>query len=379
MNRKIIFQGSAGEALGEEWSVNAPTVADAFRVVHANNPKKYRDYFEQDLEAEFSVKLAGEALEDADYMIIATPTDYDHASNYFDTSSVDELVSKSLVINKEALIVIKSTLPVGHTEFLREKHCTKRIIFSPEFLREGYALDDNLNPSRIIVGGNCRKSKIFADLLKESSLKKDIKTLFLESADAEAVKLFSNTYLAMRVSFFNELDSFALSKGLDTKKVIEGVCSDERIGDGYNNPSFGYGGYCLPKDTKQLLANYELVPQTLIKAVVESNEIRKEFIFDQIVSNVKNTIGFYRLEMKKGSNNFRSSAIISIINRIKDKNTQLVIYEPLISENSFEGIKVVNNLEKFKEVSELIVANRIDEEIKDIAHKCFSRDIFGKD
>ena len=240
-------------------------------------------------------------------------------------------------------------------------------------------MDDNLNPSRIIVGGNCRKSKIFADLLKESSLKKDIKTLFLESADAEAVKLFSNTYLAMRVSFFNELDSFALSKGLDTKKVIEGVCSDERIGDGYNNPSFGYGGYCLPKDTKQLLANYELVPQTLIKAVVESNEIRKEFIFDQIVSNVKNTIGFYRLEMKKGSNNFRSSAIISIINRIKDKNTQLVIYEPLISENSFEGIKVVNNLEKFKEVSELIVANRIDEEIKDIAHKCFSRDIFGKD
>ena len=318
------------------------------------------------------------AYKESNYIIIATPTNYNPESNLFDTSSVDHVVEKGLLINSEALIVIKSTIPIGHTNFLQEKHNTKRILFSPEFLREGKALFDNLNPSRIIIGSDNKDAKNFANILKKGAVKKEIETLFMPSIEAEAVKLFSNTYLAMRVSFFNELDSFALANNLDAKSIIDGVCHDSRINAGYNNPSFGYGGYCLPKDTKQLLANYDKIPQTLIQATVSSNSTRKDFITSQILKNNPKTVGFFRLAMKEGSDNFRSSAILGIIKRIKSKNLKVIIYEPSLNTQNYFGSKVLDNIDEFKKLSDIIVANRMSKLLEDVSFKCFSRDIFGE-
>jgi UDPglucose 6-dehydrogenase len=317
------------------------------------------------------------AYKGASFVVVATPTNYDTDNNRFDTSSVDGVVSDALGSNSDALVVIKSTIPVGHTKFLQEKFSTDRVIFSPEFLREGQALKDNLYPSRIIVGSQLEAGKEFANLLVEGAEKKNIETLFIRSTEAEAVKLFSNTYLAMRVSFFNELDSYALANDLDTKSLINGVCLDERIGVGYNNPSFGYGGYCLPKDTKQLLANYDQVPQTLIQAIVSSNTIRKDFIAEEILKEKPVIVGFYRLVMKKGSDNFRSSAIQGIMKRIKAKGVKVVVYEPELQQSDFFGSEVIRDLQEFKKMSSLIVANRVTDCLNDVAQKCFSRDIYG--
>ena len=314
---------------------------------------------------------------DASFIIIATPTNYDPSKNFFDTSSVDAVVQDALDINANALVVIKSTIPIGYTKLLQEKFKTNRIIFSPEFLREGQALKDNLYPSRIIIGSECTKGIEFANLLTKSAIKKDIETLFMPSTEAEAVKLFANTYLAMRVSFFNELDSYALINNLDTKSIIEGVCLDKRIGEGYNNPSFGYGGYCLPKDTKQLLANYDQIPQKVIKAVVSSNKTRKDFIANEILKKNPKVVGFYRLAMKKGSDNFRSSAIQGIIKRIKAKGVNVVIYEPFLDEEYFNNSKVLKSLDEFKKVSNVILSNRKAEELLDVSSKVFTRDLFG--
>jgi len=317
------------------------------------------------------------AYEQASFVVVATPTNYDSDNNRFDTSSVDGVVKDALELNRDALVVIKSTIPVGHIKSLQEKYDTDRVIFSPEFLREGQALKDNLYPSRIIVGSQLEAGKGFADLLVQGAEKKDIETLFISSTEAEAVKLFANTYLAMRVSFFNELDSYALAHELDTKSIINGVCLDERIGDGYNNPSFGYGGYCLPKDTKQLLANYEQVPQTLIEAIVSSNATRKNFIADDILKKKPKVVGFYRLIMKQGSDNFRSSAIQDIVKHIKAKGIKVVIYEPTFEGSEFFDSKVVNNLQAFKEMSDVIVANRSMDDILDVSNKVYTRDVFG--
>jgi UDPglucose 6-dehydrogenase len=319
-----------------------------------------------------------DAYEGARFIVVATPTNYDTDTNRFDTSSVDAVVADALKLNLDALVVIKSTIPVGHTKSLQEKFETDRVVFSPEFLREGQALKDNLYPSRIIVGSQCKAGAEFANLLKQGAKKVDIDTLLVRSTEAEAVKLFANTYLAMRVSFFNELDSFALAHELNAKHIINGVCLDARIGDGYNNPSFGYGGYCLPKDTKQLLANYEQVPQTLINAVVSSNATRKDYIADEILRKEPGVVGFYRLVMKEGSDNFRSSAIQGIIKRIKAKGIRVVIFEPTLLEDSFFGSHVVRDLSEFKSISDLIVANRISDKISDVQNKVFSRDIFGE-
>ena len=316
------------------------------------------------------------AFEGANFIILAIPTNYDPDTNYFDTSGVDTAVEDALKLNLEALVVIKSTIPVGHTELLQKTLNTDRVIFSPEFLREGQALNDNLYPSRIIVGSQCKAGMKFADLLKQGANKRDIETLFIKSADAEAVKLFANTYLAMRVSFFNELDSYALASKLDTKSIIDGVCLDKRIGFGYNNPSFGYGGYCLPKDTKQLLANYGPVPQTLIGAIVSSNIKRKDFIADEILQKQPEVVGFYRLAMKEGSDNFRSSAIQGVMKRIKAKGVEVLIYEPALKEFEFFGSEVIKDLNEFKSKSEIIVANRKSEELSDCYSKVFTRDIF---
>ena len=318
------------------------------------------------------------AYPDASFIIIATPTNYDPETNRFDTSSVDNVVEDALRLNQDALIVIKSTVPVGHTHELQEKLSTDRVIFSPEFLREGKALWDNLHPSRIIVGSQSDKAKAFAELLKEGAEKKDIDTLFIRSTEAEAVKLFANTYLAMRVSFFNELDSYALAHGLDTASIINGVCLDERIGKGYNNPSFGYGGYCLPKDTKQLLANYSEVPQNLIQAIVTSNTTRKDFIADEILKLKPKVVGFYRLVMKEGSDNFRESAVQGIMKRIKAKGIEVVVYEPLLTEKKFFSSTIVKSLSEFKLVSDIIVANRSSKNLCDVKEKIFSRDLFGE-
>jgi len=317
------------------------------------------------------------AYEDANFIIVATPTNYDLDTNRFDTYSVDSVVEDALNFSPQALVVIKSTIPVGHTKLLQEKFKTNRVIFSPEFLREGQALKDNLYPSRIIVGSYCKSGQEFADLLKQGSKKPDVETLLIRSTEAEAVKLFANTYLAMRVSFFNELDSYALANDLDTRSIIEGVSLDERIGDNYNNPSFGYGGYCLPKDTKQLLANYEHVPQTLINAIVSSNTTRKDFIADEIRKLNPNVVGFYRLVMKADSDNFRSSAVQGIMKRIKAKGVEVVVYEPELGEEEFFGSKVITDLDKFKEMSDVIVANRKADCLSDVEDKCFSRDLFG--
>ena len=317
------------------------------------------------------------AYKDASFIIVATPTNYDPETNRFDTSSVDSVVDDALALNTSALVVIKSTIPVGHTKFLQQKYNTNRVIFSPEFLREGQALKDNLYPSRIIVGSQLDAAKAFAELLVQSAEKDEIETLFIRSTEAEAVKLFANTYLAMRVSFFNELDSYALAHDLDTKSIINGVCLDERIGDGYNNPSFGYGGYCLPKDTKQLLANYDQVPQNLIQAIVSSNVTRKDFVAEEILKLNPEVVGFYRLVMKEGSDNFRSSAIQGIMKRIKAKGIEVVIYEPSLHEDTFFGSRVIENIDEFKQYSNIIVANRRSDVLEDVDAKCFSRDLFG--
>jgi UDPglucose 6-dehydrogenase len=317
------------------------------------------------------------AYKGSDFIIIATPTNYDVDTNQFDTGTVDSVVEAALKKNSEALVIIKSTVPVGYTKSLQEKFKTSRVIFSPEFLREGQALRDNLYPSRIIVGSNCDLGVKFAHLLKQASNKKEVDILFMRSTEAEAVKLFANTYLAMRVSFFNELDSYALANELATKSIIQGVCLDDRIGDSYNNPSFGYGGYCLPKDTKQLLANYEHVPQTLIKAIVSSNTTRKDFIADEIRKLNPKMVGFYRLVMKADSDNFRSSAIQGIMKRIKAKGIEVVVFEPELDQAEFYGSKVIVDLNEFKAMSDIIVTNRNAKILQDVEHKCFSRDLFG--
>ena len=319
------------------------------------------------------------AYKNASFVIVATPTNYDADTSRFDTKSVDSVVEDALKLNSEAQVVIKSTVPVGHSSALQAKFKTKRVIFSPEFLREGRALHDNLFPSRIIVGSQMEAGREFAELLKQGAEKIDIEILLMHSTEAEAVKLFANTYLAMRVSFFNELDSYALTHQLDTKSIINGVCLDERIGGGYKNPSFGYGGYCLPKDTKQLLANYEQVPQTLIHAIVTSNTTRKDFIADEILKKNAKTIGFYRLVMKSGSDNFRSSAIQGIMKRIKAKGVEVIVYEPSLEDDYFFGSEVVINLSDFMAKSDLVVCNRYSSELDTIYDKVFTRDIFGQD
>lgn len=319
------------------------------------------------------------AYKGASFIIAATPTNYDPDTNRFDTSSVDSVVSDALELNPNALVVIKSTVPVGHTKSLQEQHNTDRVIFSPEFLREGQALKDNLYPSRIIVGSQLEAGKLFADLLIDGAEKKGIETLFIRSTEAEAVKLFANTYLAMRVSFFNELDSYSLAHDLDTESIINGVCLDKRIGEGYNNPSFGYGGYCLPKDTKQLLANYEHVPQTLIKAIVSSNATRKDFIAEKILNGRPKVVGFFRLVMKEGSDNLRSSAIQGIMKRVKAKGCQVIVYEPLLLQNTIFGSNVVRNKDDFFNCSDVIVANRMSSDLDCVKEKVFTRDQFNQD
>jgi UDPglucose 6-dehydrogenase len=384
----VVGSGYVGMSLAVLLAQNNDVVVldvDPARVEKVNN--KQSTVADAEIEAfladkELSLKATLDkqaAYKGASFVVVATPTNYDPDTNRFDTSSVDSVVGDALELNADALVVIKSTIPVGHTKSLQEHHNTDRVIFSPEFLREGQALKDNLYPSRIIVGSQLEAGKAFSELLVEGAEKSEIETLFIRSTEAEAVKLFANTYLAMRVSFFNELDSYALAHDLDTKSIINGVCLDERIGEGYNNPSFGYGGYCLPKDTKQLLANYDQVPQTLIQAIVSSNTTRKDFIADSIIKLNPKVVGIYRLVMKQDSDNFRASAIQGIMKRIKAKGIEVVIYEPTYDEAEFFQSKVLSSLDEFKNRSDVIISNRISDELDDFRYKLFTRDLFGLD
>ena len=337
---------------------------------------EYLESIKLDLHATLDQKIA---YKDAELIIIATPTDYDPATNFFNTKSIEDTINSIIKINKTALILIKSTVPVGYTNSLRSKFKKAHIIFSPEFLREGQALYDCLYPSRIIIGDTSSSSKSLAELFIEGAIKKDIAVLYTDSTEAEAIKLFSNTYLAMRVTFFNELDTFATKHNLNTKQIIDGVSLDPRIGDHYNNPSFGYGGYCLPKDTKQLLANYKDIPNNIMQAIVDSNETRKDFLVQEIINTGAKIIGIYRLIMKSNSDNYRESAILGIIERLKEKNLNIIIYEPQISQNKLEGLSIIENLNDFMGKSEIIIANRYHPELEEVKEKVYSRDISNKD